>query len=187
MLNSTTIEERVTLLEVQVDDLTGDLDALEGEVTTISSDQITQDQRILELQVESDGKDASTPGINGQTSSPNHPRSNGFVERLVGVAKKLMDKAGKEEKPWISGLFDYRVTPQSGNIAAPLQLTTQHTPSVKTSWLHVHGLCLHFSPCKEHTWNTNVLTSCILYCQHESLLVSIATHPRVRIPGTVPM
>ena len=25
-----------------------------------------------------------------QTSSPNYPRSNGFVERMVGIAKKLM-------------------------------------------------------------------------------------------------
>ena len=65
--------------------------------------------------------------ITHQTSSPNHPRSNGFIERMVGVAKKLMDKAGKEGKPWISGLFDYRVTPQSGSIASPLQLMTQHT------------------------------------------------------------
>ena len=63
-----------------------------------------------------------------QTSSPNHPRSNRFIERMVGVAKKLMDKAGKEWKPWISGLFDYRVTPQSGSIASPLQLMTQCTP-----------------------------------------------------------
>ena len=31
--------------------------------------------------------------IQHQTSSPNHPRSNGFIER---IAKKLMDKAGKE-------------------------------------------------------------------------------------------
>ena len=37
--------------------------------------------------------------ITHQTSSPNHPRSNGFIERMVGVAKKLMDKAGKEGKP----------------------------------------------------------------------------------------
>ena len=66
-----------------------------------------------------------------QTSSPNHPRSNGFVERMVRVAKKLMDKAGKEGKPWISGLYDYRVTPQSGSIASPLQLMTQHTPREK--------------------------------------------------------
>ena len=69
--------------------------------------------------------------ITHQTSSPNHPRSNGFVERMVGVVKKLMDKAGKEGKPWISGLFDYRVTPQSGSIASPLQLLTQHTPRGK--------------------------------------------------------
>ena len=70
--------------------------------------------------------------ITHQTSSPNHPRSNGFVERMVRVAKKLMDKAGKEGKPWISGLYDYRVTPQSGSIALLLQLLTQHTPREKT-------------------------------------------------------
>ena len=46
---------------------------------------------------------------------------------MVRVVKKLMDKAGKKGKPWISGLFDYRVTPQSGSIASPLQLMTQHT------------------------------------------------------------
>ena len=69
--------------------------------------------------------------ITHQTSSPNHPRSNGFVERMVGVAKKLMDKAGKEGKPWISGLFNYRVTPQSGSIASPLQLLMQRTPREK--------------------------------------------------------
>ena len=69
--------------------------------------------------------------ITHQTSSPNHPRSNGFVERMVGIAQKLMKKAGKEGKPWISGLFDYRVTPQSGSIALPLQLLTQCTPRKK--------------------------------------------------------
>ena len=69
--------------------------------------------------------------ITHQTSSPNHPRSNGFVDRMVGVAKKLMDKAGKEGKPWISGLFDYRVTPQSGSIVSPLQLLTQCKPREK--------------------------------------------------------
>ena len=69
--------------------------------------------------------------ITHQISSPNHTRSNGFVERMVRVAKKLMDKAGKEGKLWISGLSDYRVTPQSGNIASPLQLLTQRTPREK--------------------------------------------------------
>ena len=69
--------------------------------------------------------------ITHHTSSPHHPRSNGFVEKMVGVAKKLMDKAGSEGKPWISGLYEYRVTPQSGSIASPLQLITQHTPREK--------------------------------------------------------
>ena len=69
--------------------------------------------------------------ITHQTSSPHHPRSNGFVERMVEVAKKLMDKAGSEGKPWISGLYEYRVTPQSGSIASPLQLITQRTPREK--------------------------------------------------------
>ena len=69
--------------------------------------------------------------ITHQTSSPHHPRSNGFVERMVGVAKKLMDKAGSKGKPWISGLYEYRVTPQSGSIASPLQLITQSTPREK--------------------------------------------------------
>ena len=50
---------------------------------------------------------------------------------MVRVAKKLMDKAGREGKPWISGLYDYRVTPQSGSIALPLQLITQNTPREK--------------------------------------------------------
>ena len=45
--------------------------------------------------------------ITHHTSRPHHPRSNGFVERMVGVSKKLMDKAGKEGKPWISGLYEY--------------------------------------------------------------------------------
>ena len=51
---------------------------------------------------------------------------------MVGVAKKLMDKAGKEGKPWISSLFDLRVTLQSGTIASPLQLMTQCTPREKS-------------------------------------------------------
>ena len=69
--------------------------------------------------------------ITHHTSSIHQPRSNGFIERMVGVAKKLMDKAGSEGKPWISGLYEYRVTPQSGSIASPLQLITQCTPREK--------------------------------------------------------
>ena len=77
-----------------------------------------------------------------QTNSPNHPRSNGFIERMVGVTKKLMDKAGKEGKPWISGLFDYRFPPQSGSIASPLQLMTQCRPREKNLHQLPSGLVL---------------------------------------------
>ena len=61
-LNETTIEERVTLLEFQVEALTegtnsleSDLNAVEDEVIVISSQQILQDQRIVELEIDSDG------------------------------------------------------------------------------------------------------------------------------------
>ena len=54
---NTTIEERVTVLELQVAELTDDLDAVEDEVTLISSDQISQDERILELEIDADGED----------------------------------------------------------------------------------------------------------------------------------
>ena len=66
-----------------------------------------------------------------QTSSPNHLRSNGFAECMVGVAKNLIYKAGKERKPWISGLFEYRISPQEGSIASHLQLMTQCRPREK--------------------------------------------------------
>ena len=42
-----------------------------------------------------------------------------------------MDKAEGEGKLWISGLYEYRVTPQSGSIASPLQLITQCKPREK--------------------------------------------------------
>ena len=42
-----------------------------------------------------------------------------------------MDKPGRGGKPWISGLYEYRVTPQSGSIASPLQLITQCTSREK--------------------------------------------------------
>ena len=54
-----------------------------------------------------------------------------LLREWLGVAKKLMDKAGSEGKPWISGLYEYRVTSQSGSIASPLQLITQHTSREK--------------------------------------------------------
>ena len=57
MLNDTTIEERVTILEFQMADLTDDVthlgedvDVIDGEVAVILADQVIQDERILELE-----------------------------------------------------------------------------------------------------------------------------------------
>ena len=44
---------------------------------------------------------------------------------------KLMGKSGREGKLWISGLFDYIITLQSGSIASQLQFLTQCTPKEK--------------------------------------------------------
>ena len=58
----TTIEERVTILEFQVTDLEEDVTSLEdrtfnveGELAVISAEQVLQDERILELEMDSDG------------------------------------------------------------------------------------------------------------------------------------
>ena len=55
-LQNDTIEERVAVLEFQVTDLEEDIQSVEDEVTIISQQQILQDERILELELDSDGK-----------------------------------------------------------------------------------------------------------------------------------
>ena len=68
-LNDTTIEERVTILEFQVENLNTDvevintelvdqaedLDRIEGEIVILSADQVQQNERLLELEIDSDG------------------------------------------------------------------------------------------------------------------------------------
>ena len=62
-MNDTTIEERVTILEFQMADLTEeitdlgeDVDVIDGEVAVILADQVIQDERILELEAETEGE-----------------------------------------------------------------------------------------------------------------------------------
>ena len=45
--------------------------------------------------------------VHHTTSSRHHLRSNGFPEALVGITKRLMDKAIKDGKPWNYGLLQY--------------------------------------------------------------------------------
>ena len=61
-LNDTTIEERVTILEFQVSGLTEDVtdlgdevDVIDGEIAVILTGQVIQDERILDLEADSEG------------------------------------------------------------------------------------------------------------------------------------
>ena len=69
-MNDTTIEEKITILEFQVADLTkditdlglevtdlgDDIDVIDGEVAVLFADQVIQDERILELEADSEGQ-----------------------------------------------------------------------------------------------------------------------------------
>ncbi|GBN74771.1 hypothetical protein AVEN_209677-1 [Araneus ventricosus] len=54
------------------------------------------------------------------TSSPRYPKSNGFAEKLVGIAKSLLRKAGPEKL--YEALLEYRCTPISGMSVSPSQM-----------------------------------------------------------------
>lgn len=61
-------------------------------------------------------------GFQVNTSSPNYPRSNGFIERMVGVAKAILKKSQQKkiDKEYI--LLEYRNSPILGSPYTPSQL-----------------------------------------------------------------
>ena len=59
--------------------------------------------------------------LNGKTS----------VSRLPLTKQDILSQYSGCFELWISGLYEYRVTPQSSSIASPLQLITQCTPREK--------------------------------------------------------
>ena len=60
--------------------------------------------------------------IDHLTSSPHYPQSNGLAELMVKVAKKLIEKAILEDKPWNEFLLQYRITPLSAEIPSPAEI-----------------------------------------------------------------
>ena len=54
--NNSTIEERVAVLEFQVSTLTNDVIDLGEDLNLVEVEQAVQDERILELQMDSEGK-----------------------------------------------------------------------------------------------------------------------------------
>lgn len=61
-------------------------------------------------------------GIKHQTSSPHHPSSNGFVERMVGTVKPLMRKAVAAKQDVNLALLRLRTTPVSSRIESPAEI-----------------------------------------------------------------
>ena len=51
-MNDTTIEERVTMLEFQMTGVVSEVTDLEEELTLVETEQIIQDERILELEID---------------------------------------------------------------------------------------------------------------------------------------
>ena len=54
--------------------------------------------------------------------------SNDIHKIVPSIAKKLMEKAVKDGKPWNYGLMQYRTTPISANLPSPLEALTQRKP-----------------------------------------------------------
>ena len=54
-MNDTTIEERVAVLEFQVSALTDDVTDLGEDVNLVEAEQLIQDEKILELQIDAEG------------------------------------------------------------------------------------------------------------------------------------
>ena len=74
------------------------------------------------------------------TSSQSNSRSNGSVEHLVGVSKKLMDKSGKEGKLWDTDLLEYRVTLISSTTTPGLEIMLSTNPRTKLPQLSSNKL-----------------------------------------------
>ena len=60
--------------------------------------------------------------IDHLTSSPHYPQSNGLAESMVKIAKKHIEKAILEDRPWNEFLLQYRMTPLSAELPSPAEI-----------------------------------------------------------------
>lgn len=61
-------------------------------------------------------------GIELTHSSPRYPKSNGFAEKMVGIAKGILRKSGTETDKINEALLEHRNTPISGMNVSPAQI-----------------------------------------------------------------
>ena len=61
-------------------------------------------------------------GFEHTTSSPHFPRSNGFIERLVGTVKRIFTKCRETGSDPHLAMLTYRATPLSSKLPSPAEL-----------------------------------------------------------------
>ena len=61
------------------------------------------------------------------TSSPNYPQSNGFAERMVQTAKKILTKSRDSGQDLYLAMLNYRSTPISSTLPSPAELLMNRT------------------------------------------------------------
>ena len=65
-MQNATIEERVALLEIQVEEIEGDVTLLEGDVNFLFDETVIQDERIFNLEETTDAINAELLTVNAE-------------------------------------------------------------------------------------------------------------------------
>ena len=95
-------------------------------------------------------------GIKHTTSSPNHPQSNGFIERQIQTVKRLMEKATSTGRSFQEALTGLRATPIAEGMPSPAEilhgrnLTTRKAISVDLKAVRQHLIQLQAKYIKQH-------------------------------------
>ena len=61
-------------------------------------------------------------GIRHTTSSPNYPRSNGFIERQIQTVKRLTEKANSSRRSHQEALTGFRAQPLGDGLPSPSEI-----------------------------------------------------------------
>ena len=69
LIQNATIEERVTLLEIQVEEIEGDVALLEGDVNFLFDETVIQDQRLFALEQTTDAINAELVAVDDELGS----------------------------------------------------------------------------------------------------------------------